>query len=178
MGEVLPLHMPRTLVKTQVGPPLGRPALRMIRRRACRHSRALQAHKLAGDGLPGRVGLLARLHEAPVAPAVPVVALHGLGLVCLVKHAFRKCADETFGFVLETFSGFVTPAPGPAAAAAGRVLLERYRAVDVGRGRADRQEHLDVAGVARRQGGRDTRRRPWAGTASRAPRPACPPRTS
>ena len=76
-------------------------------------------------------------------------------LLCLVKHAFRKCADKTFGFVLETFSGFVTPAPGPAAAAAGRTLLERYRAVDVGRGRADRQEHLDVAGVARRRGGGD-----------------------
>ena len=75
--------------------------------------------------------------------------------VCLVKHAFRKCADEIFGFVLETFSGFVTPVPGPAAAAAGRTLLERYRAVDVGRGRADRQEHLDAAGVARRRGGGD-----------------------
>lgn len=75
--------------------------------------------------------------------------------LCLVKHAFRKCAEEIFGFVLETFSGFVTPVPGPAAAAAGRVLLERYRAVDVGRGRADRQEHLDAAGVARRRGGGD-----------------------
>lgn len=92
---------------------------------------------------------------------ITVVVDHGTGRlvwageVCLVKHAFRKCADEIFGFVLETFSGFVTPVPGPAAAAAGRILLERYRAVDVGRGRADRQEHLDAAGVARRRGGGD-----------------------
>ena len=66
-------------------------------------------------------------------------------VVCLAKHVFRKGADGTFGFVLETFSGFVTPSPGPAAAAAGRILLERHRAVDVGRGRADQQEHLDGA---------------------------------
>lgn len=38
------------------------------------------AHELAGDGRLGNVGLLARAHEVPVAPAVPVVALRGLGL--------------------------------------------------------------------------------------------------
>ena len=68
--------------------------------------------------------------------------------MCLVKHAFRL---KFSGLCSQLFRVSSTPTPGPAAAAAGRILLEQYRAVDIGRGRADRQERL---GIPHARGGR------------------------